>query len=497
MQPTPDNPRTPPWLAATLGLGLLSLVVALVAVIAEVPFRDWSGARLAWSAALVHGHGLYSGPDSGAVLSSIYGPVSPLLFSIALVFRDITAAMLAGCALNVLCVVGPLWLLACGRAAGGRSAWGVLVFLAAVASVLVVPSTRNLTHNIHVDGAAVGFGLLACLALCGRDRPTPRQLSVAAVMTALAVWTKQVEITLVLAQGIYLAWGFGREVLLSFLVRCAVCGVGLGLLFVFLFGFDGMLFHLWTIPRSQPMANLVGLHPEPSFTPPGFRLIATELVLWSAPFLVWIGVLQWATPRAERRWIRRDWALLLLVAAVLLPTSVLARAKVGGWINSYHAHYFVIAAAALATVQYARSSFASPRVTRRVLPILLVASIAAFWCPVHLKGLKRLPNLGDNPQAQAYAFAVAHPGEVWFPWTPLATLMAEGELYHFAWAIVDRDISGNRMSNAHLKAHLPPRLRWVAHQKAGHAVSFLPRYLPEFDGETELEELPGWTVLRR
>lgn len=50
---------------------------------------------------------------------------------------------------------------------------------------------------------------------------------------------------------------------------------------------------------------------------------------------------------------------------------------------------------------------------------------------------------------------------------------------------------------AELRAHLPARIRCVAHQKGGHVVSFLPRYLREFAEEVELEELPGWTVLTR
>jgi hypothetical protein len=478
--------------AAALPLALLSVVVALVGVIMEVPFRDWSGARLAWSAGLWYGYGLYSGPTSGPVLSSLYGPVSPLLFAPALLTGEITSAMLAGCTINVLCCVLPLWFLCrhgrTGDADSKRIARAAFVFC--VASLLVLPSTRNFTQNIHVDGAAVGLGLVACVLLFGPAAPSNGRLTAAAVFTALAVWTKHVELTLGAAQACWLGLVFGRAVLLRFVLRLAVVGLGLGAVFVALFGFEGMWFHMFTILRSQPFDG-------------GFRRITLELAQYCAPFALLIALALLGMPREGRSaWWRHDWFLLVLVAAVLFPTSVLARAKVGGWINSYHTNYFMLAAAAAALLRWIDLGGPRTGLGRLGVAALFCAAVAALWCPVHgLRGYRRLPEIEDNPQRQVYDFVRAHPGEAWFAWHPLAMLMAEGRLYHFYWGMVDRALSGHEMSDEHRWAHLPEHLRWVIHKKVASprdaSVVYLPRVMPEFTRPIELPELPSWTVLTR
>ena len=40
--------------------------------------------------------------------------------------------------------------------------------------------------------------------------------------------------------------------------------------------------------------------------------------------------------------------------------------------------------------------------------------------------------VGQNDPQLAYEFAVRHPGEAYFPWHPLASLLAEGRLYRVA-----------------------------------------------------------------
>jgi hypothetical protein len=98
----------------------------------------------------------------------------------------------------------------------------------------------------------------------------------------------------------------------------------------------------------------------------------------------------------------------------------------------------------------------------------------------------------NDPQL-AYDFAVQHPGEVYYPWQPLATLLAEGRLYHFDYALMDRFIGGYEPTPEHLRANLPPRMRWIAAN--GRVWTF--HYFPEFSQEVQLPELPGWVVRTR
>ena len=88
-----------------------------------------------------------------------------------------------------------------------------------------------------------------------------------------------------------------------------------------------------------------------------------------------------------------------------------------------------------------------------------------------------------------------------FPWHPLACLLAEGKLYHFYYAMVDRDISGRRMSREYIDEHMPANLRYIIHNQMWVAdrdpLPWLSRYLPEFDQPAQLPEFPGWTVLTK
>lgn len=487
------------WLALCAPIGWLSIAAAVAGVLAMAPFRDWSGARLAWSASLLGGYGLYSGPDTGPVLSSIYGPVAPLLYLPALLTGEVTSAMILACAMSVALALGPLVLLVCrGRMADPRGrVVASAVAVCALAAAFSLPSIRNIGFQIHVDGPAVGFGLLSCMLLAGTEPPRARKLWAAAGLTALAVWTKQVEVTLGLAQLCYVAVVFGRAAAWSYVAKLAACGLGLGGAFVVLFGFEPMFFHIATIPMSQPLAaELRSLDPLETGAP-DYGFIVLEMLRWSAPFLGLVALLHWMTPPDERASVRRGWMLLVLVGVFLFPTSVVARAKIGGWVNSYHANYFFVAAAAWALAEFACRCWSARRGLRIGLVALVVVSLVELWSPTHTGPLARVPHITDNPQRRVLEYERAHPGEAWFPWHPLAVWMADGRLDHFYWAIVDRAVSGHAMGEAHLRAHLPDGMRYVIHNKTRAGADFLAEILPGFDATADLPEFPGWTVLER
>jgi hypothetical protein len=109
------------------------------------------------------------------------------------------------------------------------------------------------------------------------------------------------------------------------------------------------------------------------------------------------------------------------------------------------------------------------------------------WCPPLSA---RAPGRQNNNQV-AYDFAMRHPGEAYFPWQPLASLLAEGRLYHFEYGVVDRYLAGYEPTPEHLRADAPPRLRWIA---ASNGPTLMLRFFPEYSVPTQLAELPGWDV---
>ena len=75
-----------------------------VSIYATTP---WNDSRLAPSAALLHGYGLYYLPGDGPMLGHIYGPVAPLAYLPALAWSTPTAAIRAGVGLTLLCLTLP------------------------------------------------------------------------------------------------------------------------------------------------------------------------------------------------------------------------------------------------------------------------------------------------------------------------------------------------------------------------------------------------------
>jgi hypothetical protein len=74
----------------------------------------------------------------------------------------------------------------------------------------------------------------------------------------------------------------------------------------------------------------------------------------------------------------------------------------------------------------------------------------------------RIRNIDDNQQEAVYDFARAHPGVIYFPWNNLATLLAEGKLYHFEWGIVDRYYSRYPLTSEQVLQHIPSNTQALA-----------------------------------
>jgi hypothetical protein len=475
------------WLAGLTGLLLLLVLLALAAV-AEMPFSDWSGARLASSASLLYGYRLYYGAEEGPALATLYGPVSMLLYLPSLLSRSVTGAVLLAGSVNVACMLLPLLVLhRRGLQAGGWSRIAALIgFAVAGVAVFAASPTQSMSGDIHVDAPAVGLGLLSCALLQGGP-PSWIRLAASALLAVLAVWTKQIEVLLLPALLTYGALRFDRRSLRRQLVCLAAIGAGVSLVFVAVFGFDDMRFNMFSIPYGHLLRFGAG----------GTWASAYQLALECLPFVLGIALamaLERGSGRVrwlERDWLQRDWLLPVLAALFLFPISALARTKLGAWENSYHALYYLIAGSSLALASVLRSTGLAGRTL-----VAVAAAATAAWAFVpsgSLAGLSRLGSLANNPQEQAFRFTRAHSGQAYFPWHPLATAYAEGKLYHFDYAVLDRDFAGYRLSPAHVRAFVPEDLRYVIFHRERQDEAML-RYLPQMPASTTLPDMPDWVV---
>ena len=500
-----------PLLLALAGVAAAALLVLLAAVVATVPHRTWSAARLAPTAALVHGFAPYAPAGAGAVLSSLYGPASVLYFLPAFLLEGLTPRLLAAGVLNVLALLVPFLVLLRGRP-GERDplAW-LLAATAALAVLLASPPLVQMVGGIHVDALAVGLGLGSCHVLSRASRrPGAARLGGAALLVVLAAWSKQIEAPLVLAQLVWLALVAGGRSAGRYLAWLAGWGLATGALFLALFEPRALAFNLLTIPAGHPLSHL--------------RLALRDLLVHGTPFLLLAGLglaCAWRTRPAAgdppgapgarrgaglREALALDGALLALAGLVLLPVSVLARAKLGAYVNSLHFLPYLLAAG-LVGLRHAAAAGPWPPASARpgaaaaarlacaaLLATLLLGLSTAPWAELR-RGLAAMRAPRANPQEEAFAFARAHPGRVWFPWNPLAALEAEGELHHFEWALVDRELAGHPLEERHLRAHLPRALELIAFPPDQPRNAL--RYLPEFTREVRVPGLAGWVVYAR
>ena len=193
--------------------------------------------------------------------------------------------------------------------------------------------------------------------------------------------------------------------------------------------------------------------------------------------------------RPGRRWPRRAWAAWFLLAVCLLPTASIGRTKVGGEVNHESFVVFYLAAAVVCWL-------VSLTLDRgRAFPARLAGALAVL---VAVNSPRVLDYPGwraawDNQNEAAYRYDVRHPGEVYFPWNPLTSLLAEGKLYHFDYGVFDRNLGGARVSAGQVGEFLPSRRPVIASFIAHHDYLLL-EYFPDYRARPTVRELPDWKI---
>lgn len=475
--------------AATLSLlpAIFSLLLLAETVVLGMVRFDWNAARLMPTFAFAYGYPLYSSELDGPILSSVYGPVSAFAFLPATLFRTPTLAILAAGALEILYVLGPL--LGFVHYTAGRGArTRPFTFACSIGACLLLaryPGTSYWIWAISPDGPALGLGLLACWALVSPQGVpiTSRNLLLSAVATVLACWTKQIDAPLAVALFGFAWFAYGRAKAISYGISLAVGGALVGALFLAWFGWP-MVFNMFVMLVRQPWDQ------------PGIAGLAGKL--WALTFSLRHLLVLMVIPFAGALHVRgtqparvRPWMAPLLVAIILLPTGALGANKFGGDYNSFHSVYYLIAAVAVAMVEWARAM----RVGQWFCYGFCVLAVVVAWRSERIALWANQPPVLENDAQQAYEFALRHPGEAYFPWQPLSSLLAEGQVYHFEYALIDRSAGGFPPMDAHVRAYLPPRMRWLVTK--GSSLRALAHYFPEYSQVVNLPELPGWTALER
>jgi hypothetical protein len=460
-------------LGERLAFALCAGVVALAvwSAVATTPRLDWNSARLMPAFVLAAGEKIYFAPGTGPALGWIYGPVTPAIMTPIALFPTITSAMLAAACINAFVLLAPLL---CGvNVASHRAglvarerAW---LLIACAGGALAVPWIAHSLIYITADNVVVGLVLWSCVCLANAGENI-RHAWCAALLAALAVWTKQLAIGVPVAQIIWLAWSAGPRAAVRQAGRLLVAGLALAGVAVAIFGFEELRYNLWAVPSHHPLKGGGGF----------WAAQLGSLALACLPFVAVLAIF-----RARGTPLSRPATLLAIVGCVQLPLGALGASKVGGGENSFHTIYYFAAATGL---QLAAAHGAIAQwVRQRVALVGIIASLVGAFAVMSATGWRLTPAVQLEASA---ALAEAHRGEIYFPRNPLVTWWTERKIYHLEYGFFDQALAGNPATPQRMAAWLPPKLRYIVYQDDDVDHPFA-RLLPGFERTLTV---PGFTI---
>jgi hypothetical protein len=88
----------------------------------------------------------------------------------------------------------------------------------------------------------------------------------------------------------------------------------------------------------------------------------------------------------------------------------------------------------------------------------------------------------------------SHPAQVYLPWNPLDTWVAEHRRDHFDNGVFDRALAGRPISREHYRSGLPAHLHWVAIRRGMPLSTFdvFHHYLPGLSQVPSPAGLEDW-----
>ena len=467
----------------------------------------WNDIRLSRTFALVMGHDLYAETHGGAVSGHIYGPVAFMAYLPTVLARTPDWAIAFGIVLCILMMLGPVVLILRWQTPDDpwvrrMSRWLLLLvffyFLHSGAMAYAV-------WNIHVDAPALLLACLTCwlaaLAAQGRDIRWTALIG-AALCASLLPWTKQTVAPVLFAPALYFVAIRNRRALFSYAGLVAALSLILAVGFASWLGAADLLHTMFVAPARTGF----GLEDETvaSLLEDGSVLLALALVV-GAVLATKASRTEWEGMRREIASPSQNPGLVFAAAAlIIVPTSMLGLFKIGGSINNLAGvdYLFTIGLAVTLLRLFALPPLRPDRgaqITVLTCLVVLVSFLSARGIPDAARLAVRARAFWiSNPSREAFEFARRHPGTIYFPSHPLATLLAEGRLYHADWGLAQSERMGFPIDDSQFRRYLPQDLRYIAfYRKWGQAPQFT---LDRLGGEWQIrpvEALPDWTVYAR
>jgi hypothetical protein len=472
--------------------GLIGLSVVL-SIVTNLNY-PWTSLRLAPSFALARGYPLYSLSDQPPWVTVGYGPFYPLAYLPCIFAKNPVTAVCAATILAyayVLLPVGLLSALFCRRVVtlpnGAKPSW-VPVFLFFGLLAISVPSLDYITTKVHVDAPTLGFFLMGCYFVLRAEEVSRsgRFTAVAGVFAGLSASCKFTLLAGVFALALFVLWSLGWKraiafVLSAVLTVCLVYGW-----IIARDGFPAILLNFQVLGRFPwVMVDQAGLEVTTIRSSDkiliflawiltylrgyGSLILATLALTWLAHFR--------AAPHKMPPANRLVW-LFLFTALVVMPASVASRGKLGGDVNSLA--IFTLPLILAAVFAFWAAIYRANSVGRLAAYLALTGTILFVGLLTEID-LQRL-NFGRSLMEESYATVRAHPSQCYFPYDPLAHLLAGDRFRPNMDVIWSYAMGGFPVDRAAFAASMPEGMKYVIFPSPVHmnnwGSSELSRLLP-------------------
>lgn len=474
------------WIVALFqtawSLAFVATVLVVVITLRNAPQVMENDHHLAPSIGMLRGYPLYSSATDGPVLCTIYAPFSAISYMLAGVFSNPVWQVRMGVLLSMLYYFLPASLLV-QSSSGNKLSWqGTAKGLALMVALTFLSNGPEVAATIiRADSTALGAAALSCLFL-------GRNIALAGAFAAVSVLSKQNMTPFLVAVPVWLLLRGEMARAAKFCAAALIAGSTAVLaLSPWLGGLPAMALNLITVPSHQEFRKVY--------------LFTTIATLEEKALLFLLLPLSWAVHRGVsgglQAVLKTPQSLFLVASIILAPTSILGFMKVGGSVNALAPTLFFAALSlCVELLNLQERGDIAATFDRRIPAALLLTVFGVTHTISSLYYLSRSSRPG--PMELAYEFGRAHPGEVYFPQYPLATLDAEGKLYHLSWGLADRRLGGQPVTLPHVLRYLPAtRVTAIA----------MGVVVPEYDSDiTErchtdadlpgYSSLPGFTICR-
>jgi hypothetical protein len=454
----------------------------------------WTSLRLAPSFALARGYPLYSLPDQPPWVTVGYGPFYPLAYLPCIFAKDPVTAVCAATILAyayVLLPVGLLSALFCRRVVippnGAKPSW-VPVFLSFALLAISVPSLTYITTKVHVDAPTLGFFLMGCYFVLRAEEASPSGpfTVLAGVFAGLSASCKFTLIAGVFPLALFILWSLGWKraigfVLSAVLTVCMVYGW-----IIVRDGFPAVLLNFQVLGRFPwVMVDHAGLEVTTIRSSDKILIFLAWILTYLrkyGPLILATLALTWLTnfraaPNKTPPASRLVW-LFLFTALMVTPASVASRGKLGGDVNSLA--IFTLPLILAAVFAFWAAIYRAKLIGSLAACVALTGKTLFVGLP--MEGDLEHLHFGRSLMEESYVTVRAHPSQCYFPYDPLAHLLAGDRFRPNMDVIWSYAMGGFPVDRSAFASSMPEGMKYVVFPSRLHmdnwGSSELSRLLP-------------------